>query len=504
MASSPHEIQQKMLHSALNWKTIWVDGINTDLTISGNDSAHEQLWIDQAGARFRFLTGPVDGAAQTCIISDGSSKLSMDLGSGVRQVTALPPGLAGQFVPVLASGAADQPNPLGELTTAWASNMVFSSYWAQNPTAELKPVGLEMVAGRQTLIVDYAALGTRIWLDVGSGIILKQQRFGEGGGSMVEQYVITRVEYDIPALPEQLFSLNPASRPAFSDVMGNLPVTPAPASAADNSEQYQVVTKSNPSNGQLTDVYIKNSSTRAETLFITLADVNSGSYHVGEYHNGSLYIIRRKGDPQVDQNWSDQLWRYDQQGSGEMLFSSKGLDFRVSPDGSAAAVAYQTGDPSISRLAFIDKNAQVLREFDIDPTGMYADNPLQWSADGSLFWGALQFDTAPKTLYQVSVSDWTVKKIDVSPLNIGGEFELNANTGQIVYSDYPAFFDTNSNQQFIDNATKVHLFLYDLNTQALQTIATATARHFSPQWLDNVTIAYDDPNGGARIDYRIK
>src|SRR5664280_2293874 len=28
MNSSPQAIQQKMLHSALNWKTIWIDGIN--------------------------------------------------------------------------------------------------------------------------------------------------------------------------------------------------------------------------------------------------------------------------------------------------------------------------------------------------------------------------------------------------------------------------------------------------------------------------------------------
>ena len=81
---------------------------------------------------------------------------------------------------------------------------------------------------------------------------------------------------------------------------------------------------------------------------------------------------------------------------------------------------------------------------------------------------------------------------------------MNANTGQIVYSDYPDFFETGLSQQFIDNATKVHLFLYDLNTQALQTIATSTARHFSPKWLDNATIEYDDPNGGARIEYTVK
>ena len=116
----------------------------------------------------------------------------------------------------------------------------------------------------------------------------------------------------------------------------------------------------------------------------------------------------------------------------------------------------------------------------------------------------MQFDVTPKIIYQINVSDWSVKKFFVEPLNIGGEFELNPNTGQIVYSDYPDFFETGLRQQFIDSATKVHLFLYDLNTQNLQTIATSIARPFSPKWLDNARFAYDDPNGGARIEYTVK
>ena len=504
MTSSPQDIQHKMLHSALNWKTIWIDGIFTDLTVGGNASAHEQLWIDQARARFRFLSGPVDGKVQTLIVSDGSSKLSMDIGSGATQVSAMPQGIAGQFVPPADSSVVYLPNPLGEQTSARATNLVFSSYLANSPTAGVKLVGMEMVAGRQTLIVDYAALGMRNWVDVLTGVILKQQTFGEGGGSMVGEYVITRVEYDILALPDELFSVNPAWQPVFSDVMGVPPLSVTPVPATDNSEIYQVVTRPNSSDGSLTDIYIQNASTRVETLLMSLPNVNRDNYHTGEYHNGNLYIMRRMGDPQVDQNWSDQLWRYDSPGNGKMFFSYKGLDFRVAPDGSYAAVVYQASDTSANTLAFIDKNGDVVRDFNIDPTEPYANFPNQWSDDGKQFWGQLQFDVTPKIIYQINVSDWSVKNFFVEPLNIGEEFELNANTGQIVYSDYPDFFETGLRQQFIDSATKVHLFLYDLNMQTLQTIATSTARPFSPKWLDNARFEYDDPNGGARIEYTVK
>jgi hypothetical protein len=322
----------------------------------------------------------------------------------------------------------------------------------------------------------------------------------------VEEYVITKVEYDIPALPEDLFSVNPAARPAFSDVMGVPPVsvTPTPVLASNHTESYQVITRPNPSNGLLTDVYILNISTQEEKLFITIDNVNSGNYHAGEYHNGNLYIMRRIGNSEVDQNWSDELWRYDIQGNGKMLFSNKGLDFRVAPDESYVAVAYQTTNTYVSMLAFINKNGEVIREFNLDPTGLYLNSPNQWSDDDSQFWGTLQIEATPKTIYQITISNWDVKKFDVTPLNIGNEHELNANTGKIVYSDYPVFFTTDNRQQFIDNGTIVHLFLCDLNTQALLTIATSIAKPFSPQWLDTNTFEYNDPNGGTRIEYSVK
>lgn len=299
------------------------------------------------------------------------------------------------------------------------------------------------------------------------------------------------------------------STPTSTGIITQEPVPPAPTdtgltSSNANSEQYKVITSLNPSDGLLTDVYIQNITTKDATLFMTLPNVNSGNYHPGEYYNGNLYILRRMGHPDVDQNWSDELWCYDIRGNGKVLYSQKGLDFRVAPDESYAAVAYQTPDTYASMLAFVNKNAEVVQEFNFDPTGLYLDQPDKWSDDGRQFWGRLQIEVTPKTIYQITISDWSVKKFDVAPLKIGNELDLNANAGKIVYSDYPFFFTTNIQQQFIDNKTEVKLFLYDLNSQKLQLIATSITKPFSPKWLDNYTIQYDDPNGDNRIEYKIK
>jgi hypothetical protein len=268
-----------------------------------------------------------------------------------------------------------------------------------------------------------------------------------------------------------------------------------------NSELFQVVTSPNPTNELNTDVYIQNVSTNEKTLFITLDNVYRDHYHVGEYHNGNLYIIRRMGYP--GDNWSDELWRYDPQGNGTKLISRRGLDFRVASDGNSIAVGYPTTEDNSNRIAFISNNGEVIQEINIDPTGNYLDQLDKWTDDNSRFWGELQLGPTPKYIYQITTTSWDVKKYDVSQLSIGDEFELNANTGKIVFSDYPVFFDVDSKEQFINSGKEIHLFLYDLNSQTSQIIATSITKQFSPQWLDNNSIEYKDPDSETRITFKI-
>jgi len=58
------------------------------------------------------------------------------------------------------------------------------------------------------------------------------QDFGKGGGSQAQdEYIVNTVQYDPPNLPDALFSVTPASVPAFSDVSGAplVSATPAPS-----------------------------------------------------------------------------------------------------------------------------------------------------------------------------------------------------------------------------------------------------------------------------------
>ena len=238
MASSSEAIRLKMLQSALNWKTIWLDGVIYDsMDSNGNpqDGTRQQVWIDQSTARFRVLSGPADGAATKLKVSDGVSILEMDLSTGATQMSAMPPGLAGQFAAQPAAGIAS-PDPLWGQIGERLAELAFPSDYAQND-GTYQPVAIETVAGRPALVMEWTYIQNslpswRLWLDVQTATILKMQTFDKGGGVQVlSEYVITKVQYDLPNLPDDLFSLTPASLPTFSDASGSplVSVSPGPA-----------------------------------------------------------------------------------------------------------------------------------------------------------------------------------------------------------------------------------------------------------------------------------
>jgi hypothetical protein len=274
--------------------------------------------------------------------------------------------------------------------------------------------------------------------------------------------------------------------------------TPSPAPGKNDVE---VILRPNPQNNLRTDVFLRTVATGEEIFFITLDDVIREYYHAAEYHNGSLYIIRRMGNTGADNpDWSDELWRYDSRGQGTKLYSKQGLDFRVAPDEKNIAVCYV--DVWESVLFFLDPAGKPVREFLPDPgdkPGSYYNWPLQWSDDSSTFWGVLAIRPAPQFFYKITAVDWRIEEFPVALLGIGDEYDLNPNTGKLVYSNYPIFYDADLAQKFKDSGKKVQLYVYDLTTKVRQLVAVSKVKEFHPKWVDDRTVEYDDPNADRRI-----
>jgi len=262
----------------------------------------------------------------------------------------------------------------------------------------------------------------------------------------------------------------------------------------------EIVFLDNPQESNNTDVYLQDMGTKEMQFFATISDINLQHYHPYEYHNGNLYIIRRKGDYQESDDWTDELWKYYGPGEGSMLYSIKGLDFRVSPD--EEYIALTGGDQFVGeKMVVLDVQENTEQEFAADQLvsgPAFLVGHLEWSDDGSELW----IESGGPGLFsfcRLNVTSWQIDIYDITETPITrAEYELNTNTGKLVFSDYPVFFDADSADQFKESQTDVTLFVYDLVTRNLQQIAVSKAKEFDPLWLDVTTIEYNDPGGDGR------
>lgn len=239
--STSEQIQRAMLESAIEWKSIWMDGTVTEFAVDGSNqktTTREQVWIDLTTNRFRVLSGPVDGEAERFLTSDGLTILDMDLTSGESQSRPLPEmPEPKQFVPTLKPGFA-YPQPLwGQIGTR-LSQLAFSSDFAQNEGI-FKTVALEKIADREALVVEWTYIQNelpswRMWLDTETAVILKMQNFDKAGGDTIRtETLVQQVRFD-DVFANSLFGA-PASLPQFSDVAGN-PLSasqPVPTASSD-------------------------------------------------------------------------------------------------------------------------------------------------------------------------------------------------------------------------------------------------------------------------------
>ncbi|HBO60109.1 TPA: hypothetical protein DD449_00275 [Candidatus Berkelbacteria bacterium] len=275
--------------------------------------------------------------------------------------------------------------------------------------------------------------------------------------------------------------------------------------AVENEQtiNYSVVVKESPNDKTKTDVYLKDSKNNQETLYITLSDIYRNHYHNAEYHNGNLYIIHRTGGDlgyQTNPNWTDELWRYNQQEQGQKLYSVRGLDFRVSDDEKMIAIITN------EEFNLLNNNGSKIKTFQSNEV----ISDLQGSPMFGFFaWGlnAIWLDNTLGSsltgIVKINTSNYDVTKYDLSGLPAGPEFIINVYKEKIAFSNFPAMFDVDSAQEYERSGMKVNLIVYDLSSKSQQIIATSVTKKFEPKWLDESTLEYNNPDGTGRITKQI-
>ncbi len=239
-------------------------------------------------------------------------------------------------------------------------------------------------------------------------------------------------------------------------------------------------------------------------LSLIIPDVYRSHYHCCEYHDGCLYVIRRLGyEGYPDEDWSDQLWRYSGDGSGIELYSSKGIDFRVSDDNRHIAVVTNESvqilgsDAHILGAVKTGQFSEVLTE-----TYIFAE-PLSWTTDGESFWLALIQVPGPVALIRIDLPVMDPLIYDISHLQILDEYSLQPDSRLLAFSDYPAMHCSDELLDYESRGDNCHLFVYDLDAAWIDTVASYPAWKFDPGWISPDTLEYNDYNTGNREFRRI-
>lgn len=276
--------------------------------------------------------------------------------------------------------------------------------------------------------------------------------------------------------------------------------------AQEQTDEYAVAFASYPEVPNQYDVQVYNRTTGEQVFLTTIDNVNVDHYHSYQVVNGNLYVLKEVGDTSGD-DWMHELWKYTAGGS-QLLFSSKGLDFRVAPNESWVAMVYPLPpDYFWSGLGFLDlAGGELFHEENFQNVSEEFSLGLgQWADDSSTIWVNFHRGPSPSLLGKVTISDWVATVYDPGDVSIGSDYKIEPNTGQVLFSDHPVFFDVMSAQEFRDSGDPVSLYLYNLDSAVQLKIAESAAKPFDPYWITDNFFAYKDPagDGNTYLTYTI-
>lgn len=203
--------------------------------------------------------------------------------------------------------------------------------------------------------------------------------------------------------------------------------------------------------------------------------------------------------------YKEEVIKFDSEGNKILICEGRNVEISASPDGEYFIIIenpyFLDRNSEISRnLKILDRNDKVVFDETIDSKMDTDLEPYGWN--GNEFWAVFRFVAGrPEVLILNADShEYEVRenKADYRDLDI------NMKNGWICYSDFPLFFDIDSYNEFKESKKDVNLYLYNIFTDEKILIATSISKEFSPEWVDEYTFEYSDPNGDQRFKYTLK
>lgn len=220
-----------------------------------------------------------------------------------------------------------------------------------------------------------------------------------------------------------------------------------------------------------------------------------------------VYMVARDNET----NWPDILWRFDSKGNSKKIYEGEVYDFIVSEDNSSIAI-------DSDKLILIDHNRSITKKLDKRDICMCEQdiymNLVGWESKDDIVWVSNNKTWKVDEFIQIDTKTWVISRFENS-LPFQREYDLDVDTGWIVYSDYPITFDVDSEDKFIRSNKLVTLWVHNYFTHETIKIDSANINRFMPRWLGkgtgkleysigDKTYTYELPQGKVKTSNTVK
>ncbi|MDF2884012.1 MAG: hypothetical protein K0R54_4578 [Clostridiaceae bacterium] len=203
--------------------------------------------------------------------------------------------------------------------------------------------------------------------------------------------------------------------------------------------------------------------------------------------------------------YKEEVVKFDSEGNKIIIYEGKNVEISASPNGEYFIIIENPyfsdrNLESIRTLKILDKNDKVVFDKVIDSKMDTDLEPYGWNDNE--FWAVFRYAAGiPEILIlNADTHEFKVKenKADYN------ELDINMKNGWIFYSDFPLFYDIDTYNDFKQSKRDVRLYLYNIFTDEKILIATSISKEFLPEWIDEYTFEYFDPNSIQRLRYTLK
>lgn len=189
----------------------------------------------------------------------------------------------------------------------------------------------------------------------------------------------------------------------------------------------------------------------------------------------------------------------------KVIYQGDSLKFSFSPNSEYMCIQDN------NEIIILDKNHEILFKNKLYNNAENADDgfhPVEikfigWKKDNKKLWVATGWSPHVMAFHLIDIENSNIDTFYSGESYNLIDIALNPDNNCIVYSTYPGFYESGAYDEFMNNETKIYLYLLNIITGEKIEISTSVTKKFEPEWVSDKIIEYNDPDGFTRLTFNI-